>query len=52
MSAAGQIPCGPEAALTPRAFVAIYSESYKTSVVDGDPGYVAVSPDPWAEEIE
>ena len=52
LSAAGQFPCGPHAALTPRALVAIYSESYKTSVVESDPGYVAVSPEPWAEEIE
>ena len=43
--AAGQFPCGPHSALAPLAFVAFYSQAYKTSAVEGDPGYVEVEPD-------
>ena len=49
LTAAGQFPCGPHTALTPWAFVTLYSQPYKTSVVEGDPGYVEMEPDPWAE---
>ena len=52
LSAAGGFPCGPQAALTPRTFVAIYSEPFKTPMVEGDAGYVPVDPEPWADEID
>ena len=52
LCAGGEDPCGPQAALTPRTFVAIYSESLKTPVVEGDAGYISMDPDPWTEEIE
>ena len=32
--------------------VAIYSELFKTPVVEGDAGYISMNPDPWTEEIE
>ena len=50
LQAGGAFPRGPNAALTPRDFVAVYSQSFKTPVVEGDAGYIPLDPDPWSEE--
>ena len=49
LRAAGEFPFKPQAALTPRDFVAIYPASFKIPVVEGDPGYVEVELDAWAD---
>ena len=50
LQAGGAFPCGPNAALTPRALVAIDSQSFKTPEVEGDAKYIPLDPDPWSEE--
>ena len=49
LRAAGEFPCKFQAALTPRDFVAIYTASFKIPEVEGDPGYVEVEIDAWAD---